>query len=406
LEFFLNTEPAEHMRNERQELKAWTLGLMAAGLVTLPCGLRAEETQSPVLTTLASTTLSGYIDTSAILKFNGSDGTVGRSFDGDAKQNGFNLNVIKLQLEKPLEEAQWSAGYRVGLLFGPDANTLASTSTGLLDADSDFAIKNAYVALRAPVGNGLDFKVGVFDTIIGYEVMEAGNNPNYSRSFGFYLEPIIHTGVLASYQVCDVVSVSAGVVDPNNVLVNPSTINARSTVDSLFSYMGSITVTAPEDAGFLQGASLTAGVVDHGVAGEPDIIQYYVGGSMPTPLAGVTLGLAYDYRGNDEGDGTGSRYGNALAGYVVWQATEKLKLAGRAEYASGSAGTFGALYPSDPGKGQQLFGLTTTLDYSLWANAITRLEFRWDHDLRDEGIFNGSADMDCLSLALNVIYNF
>jgi len=394
------------MRNETQKLNAWTLGLIAVGLVTSPYGGRADESQSPVLTTLASTTLSGYVDTSAILKFNGSEGTVGRSFDGDAKQNGFNLNVVKLQIEKPLEDSQWSAGYRVGLLFGPDANTLATTSTGPWDADSDFAIKNAYVALRAPVGNGLDFKVGVFDTLVGYEVMDAGSNPNYSRSFGFYLEPIIHTGVLASYQVSDVISVSAGIVDPNNILVNPSTINARSTVASLFSYMGSVTVTAPDSAGFLAGASLTGAVIDHGVAGAPDIIQYYVGGSMPTPLTGVTLGLAYDYRGNDEADGVASSYANALAGYVVWQATEKLKLAGRAEYASGSAGTFGALYPSDPGKGQQLFGLTTTLDYSLWANTITRLEFRWDHDLRGEGIFNDSADENCLSLALNVIYNF
>lgn len=392
---------------------------MAVGLVTLPQGGRAEETQHPVLTTLASTTLSGYVDTSAILKFGAGNGTVGRSFDGDAKQNGFNLNVVKMQIEKPLGEDQWSAGYRVGLMFGPDANTLASTSantlyalTGSEDrepvnyATSDFAIKNAYVALRAPVGNGLDFKFGVFDTVVGYEVMEAGANPNYSRSYGFYLEPIIHTGVLASYKVCEVVSVSGGVVDPNNPLLNANTINARTSVKSLFSYLGSITFTAPESAGFLKGAALTGAVIDHGIAGEPDIIEYYVGGSMPTPLTGVTLGIAYDYRGNDEGQGVDSRYANALCGYLVWQVTDKVKLAGRAEYASGTAGTYGYTYATDPSKGNELFGLTTTLDYSLWANTITRLEFRWDHDLRGEGIFNDGTDDNGLSLALNVIYNF
>jgi len=394
------------MRIERQQLNAWTLGLITVGLISAPPTMLADETQTPVLTTLPSTTLSGYVDTSAILKFNGSQGTVGRSFDGDSKQNGFNLNVVKLQLEKPLEESQWSAGYRVGLMFGPDANTIASTSTGTADADSDFAIKNAYVALRAPVGNGLDFKVGVFDTIIGYEVVEAGNNPNYSRAYGFYLEPIIHTGILASYKVCDVVSVSAGIADPNNPLVNPSTINARSTVSSLFSYLGSITLTAPESAGFLKGAALTGGIIDTGIAGAPDMVNYYVGASLPTPLTGVTLGLAYDYRGSSEGDGVSSSYANAVAGYAVWQTTEKLKLALRAEYASGSAGTFGAVYASDPGKGQQLLGLTTTIDYSLWASTITRLEFRWDHDLRGEGIFNDGDDENCLSLALNVIYSF
>ena len=53
----------------------------------------------------------------------------------------------------------------------------------------DFAIKQAYVALRAPVGNGLDFKVGVFDSIMGYESTEAINNPNFTRSWGHTFEP-------------------------------------------------------------------------------------------------------------------------------------------------------------------------------------------------------------------------
>ncbi len=49
---------------------------------------------------------------------------------------------------------------------------------------SDFAIRQAYVALRAPVGTGLDFKVGVFDSIIGYESVDASTDPNFTRSYG------------------------------------------------------------------------------------------------------------------------------------------------------------------------------------------------------------------------------
>ena len=391
------------MTIERQQLRAWTVGLMAAGLVSLPSATRAEETQHPVLSTIASTTLSGYVDTSAILKFGAGDTVVGRSFDGPSKQNGFNLNVVKLQLEKPLDEGQWSAGYRVGLMFGPDANTLASTSSGVANTTSDFAIKNAYVALRAPVGNGLDFKVGVFDTLVGYEVMEAGNNPNYSRSFAFYLEPIIHTGVLASYKLCDVVSVSGGVADPNNPIVNANQINVRSSVSSLFTYMGALTLTAPESTGFMKGATLTGAVIDNGIASAPDIVHYYAGLSLPTPIKGVTFGAAYDYRGNDAGQGVSSSYANAISGYLVFQVSEKLKWATRAEYASGTTGTW---YAAKPGKSDELLGITTTLDYSLWASAITRLEFRWDHDLSNTGIFNDGSDVNCLSLALNVIYNF
>ena len=53
------------------------------------------------------------------------------------------------------------------------------------------------------MGSGLDFKIGVFDSIIGYESIEAGNNPNFTRSYGHSIEPQTETGLLASYRFCD-----------------------------------------------------------------------------------------------------------------------------------------------------------------------------------------------------------
>ena len=172
-------------------LNPWTLGLAAAGVIRSASVAGAEEPTSPVLTALSSTTLSGYVDTSAIWR-PGTGNLAGAGvFTGGAKQDGFNLNVIKLTLEKPLDEGQWSAGYKVDLLFGPDASVFATTSSGI--NTSDFGIKQAFIALRAPIGNGLDFKLGVWDTIIGYEVFESPNNPNYSRSYGWGFEPTTHT---------------------------------------------------------------------------------------------------------------------------------------------------------------------------------------------------------------------
>ena len=92
-------------------------------------------------------------------------------------------------------------------MFGPDAvnynmSANAKTYEGLYYGNwSDFAIKQAYVTLRTPVGNGIDWKVGVFDTIIGYEVTDAGNDPNYTRSWGYFIEPTEHTGILATYAI-------------------------------------------------------------------------------------------------------------------------------------------------------------------------------------------------------------
>src|SRR5579859_1323239 len=147
---------------------AWTLGLLSAGLVSLPAVTHAEEKPSSLLTALSATTVSGYVDTSAQWNMGTGDvHTPNYAFGGPGKADGFNLNVVKLSIEKPVDSADaWGAGYKVDVLFGPDADAFATQSTGFA---SDFGIKQAYVALHAPVGNGLDSKMGVWDTIIGYE---------------------------------------------------------------------------------------------------------------------------------------------------------------------------------------------------------------------------------------------
>src|SRR5437762_9178665 len=202
----------------------WTLGLAAGGVVSLASAIQAEEAQHPmsqVLTAVSSTTLSGYVDASAIWKFGtGNENLPGRAFDGGPnnlggnKLDGFNLNVVEIQLEKPLSEEQWAAGYRVQLLLGPDANGYnVSPLGGGSGAGSDFSLKDAYVALRVPLANGIDFKVVSFTTVVGYESFESYLNPNYSRSFGWQLEPTQHTGVLGSYKITDALSLSAGVAN-------------------------------------------------------------------------------------------------------------------------------------------------------------------------------------------------
>src|ERR1051325_3621550 len=189
------------------KVNKWTPGLAAVGLVSLPSLSQAEEKASTLMTALSSTAISGYVNTSA--EWNPGTGNAfvpGFAFN-KGKQDGFNLDVVRLTLERPLDEAQWSAGYKVDLIFGPDANALGTASAGSSFATSDFGVKQAYVALRAPIGNGLDFKLGVWDTIIGYETFDSGNNPNYTRSYGYSIEPTTHTGLLATYQVSSILGV-------------------------------------------------------------------------------------------------------------------------------------------------------------------------------------------------------
>src|SRR2546427_6300563 len=144
------------------KVNKWTAGLAALGVVSLASVAQAEEkAASTVMTALSATTLSGYVDTSA--QWNpgpGDQRLPDYKFGGSSKADGFNLDVVQIRIEKPLDEQEWAAGYRVDLWAGPDANVLNTQS--VFAGHGDFAVRQAYVALRMPVGNGLDWKVGVF----------------------------------------------------------------------------------------------------------------------------------------------------------------------------------------------------------------------------------------------------
>ena len=330
------------------------------------------------------------------------------------KADLFNLNAIGLTLEKPLDEAEWAAGYRVDLVFGPDIVGWNSSVNAIQTAD--FGIKQGYVQLRAPVGNGLDFKLGTFDTIIGFESFEAYKNPHWTRSYGWTIEPTQHTGALMSYRFNDMISATAGIANTATAGINAGNVRTDSvtglpitTSESEKTYMGSITLTAPESLGFLAGSTLNAGVVN-GLAGNiADNTWIYVGGTMNTPIESLKLGAAFDAVYGDNVGTVSQGYAYAIAGYAMFQATEKMKLSARVDYAKGSNGSF--RYFANAGESNpqnKLLGLTTTLDYSLWENVITRLEFRFDRDLTDQhqnGPF-ASDDNNNYLLALNVIYRF
>jgi hypothetical protein len=411
----------------------WTLGLAACGLVSLPALVQAEEKMASVQTALSSTTISGYVNTSAQWNTGSGNGNVPGFAYNNGKQDGFNLDVVKLSIERPLDESQWSAGYKADLLFGPDANGLATQSGGTLGGD--FAIKQAYVALRAPVGTGLDVKLGVFDTVVGYETFDAGNNPNYTRSYGYTIEPTTHTGLLATYQFGEMIGVSAGIANTYGPRINEKAwTNSRA--ESYKTYMGSIAFSAPKDWGFLAGSTLYAGIINglntgYSSAGARDD-HFYVGGAINTPVAGLKLGAAYDYANIDEAPGaptTHDDYAWAGAVYLSFQPKDtKFGFHVRGEYAAHGTGLFKQFDPSNSNLNtssqdlvfpSKVMALTGTIQYDLWKNVLSRLELRWDHAMDGKAAFGGSSGgtdspsfsdtadkKNAFMVAANLIYKF
>jgi hypothetical protein len=162
--------------------------------------------------------------------------------------------------------------------------------------------------------------------------------------------------------------------------------------------MAALVVKAPESTGWLAGSSLYAGVVNGDRAGAaPDPTLLYVGASLATPVKALSIGASADILLNATFDGS---YANAYAVYAGYQLSEKLKLNNRFEYATSGYGAF------LPGRTEdKVIGETVTLDYALWANVITRAEFRWDRAV-DGGVGPFDGQKNDLSLSANLIYKF
>ena len=350
------------------------MGLAAAGVISFAAVAQAEEKPThQVLTAVSSTALSGYVSTSVGWTPGNTVNSAGR-YSFQKSGDGFNLDVIDIKLSSALAEGEWASGYNVELWLGPDAGGIGHNLTG------NIAIKNANVALNIPVGNGIQAKIGIFDTVVGYESANSIDNPNYSRSKGWSIEPTTHTGLLLSYKVADALSINAGVA---NTLDGGGNLNSGSRLNNgQLTYLASASLTAPDSLGFLKGAVLTAGVVDGynssvtaGASAAPDQTLVYVGATLPTGIDKLTLGVAWDHLNIDKS----SADQDALAAYLSLKTCEKSSLNLRVEYDRTANPAVGNAAPVHTGA--EFLATTLTFDYKLWANVVSRLEYRWDHDL-------------------------
>jgi hypothetical protein len=418
---------------------------------------------SSVQTALSNTTISGYVSASAnweitpggngdstanMIPFQGQTGSGGYygGYSQNTKRDGFNLDVVKLSISKPEDESPWASGYQVDLLFGPDAVGYNPSVNGKANSyysyyygsgnQQDFAIKQAYVTLRTPIGNGIDWKIGVFDTIIGYEVTDAGSNPNYTRSYGYSVEPTEHTGILGTYKINDELSVSAGIANTLS-----SGINNRASqyggyqLDSWHkTFMASATYVAPSSWGWAAGSSMYVGAVygfaGNGFAGngggnyyngyngygDGNQFNVYAGATLNTPWKQFTAGVAVDYVNNLNG-GSSYGYSNSPTSYYnqqywnntlvvglygTYKASDKLSFNARGEWA------YNRYYNNQSGyeyttttktDTENALELTGTVEYDMWANVMSRLEVRWDHAM-------GDPVAASVGLYANVIYKF
>ncbi|GAB3995869.1 hypothetical protein GCM10028807_37130 [Spirosoma daeguense] len=181
----------------------------------------AAQAQDSTAASSGKFTFSGYMDTYYLGNFNnpksqsnlGLNGSgVGNARVFDHRSGTFGIGLIQAKAVYTADKVDAV----MDLAFGPFADLgNYGNNYGLLGTagSTSLAIKQAYITFKAT--SKLSFTAGQFGTHIGYEVIDAPVNYNYSLSNLFNNGPFYHTGLKAQYAFSDKVSLMVGVV--NNV---------------------------------------------------------------------------------------------------------------------------------------------------------------------------------------------
>lgn len=166
----------------------------------------------------------GWINGGATFNPSQTDGYNGPVIFAD-QANQFQLNQFNLFMQRSVVSTgdTWDFGGRVDFMFGTDAIFTQAFGVPAFDVNSGeplnrnnwdldlccsstktygIALPQTYLEAYAPVGNGLNIKLGHFYTPTGFETVPAPDNFFYTRAYTLNVgEPFTHTGLLTNYKI-------------------------------------------------------------------------------------------------------------------------------------------------------------------------------------------------------------
>ena len=175
----------DKLEQENKDLKKRldALETVAKAEGILPDG---DKVSNPLLTRIAGTKIEGFVTGSYFYDTSTPPGQTSPGYLWNRKSGNFSLNKVKLTLASPAVERSgdtWSAGYRVSLVFGQDA-PIVNSGSGITGFNS---VREGYVELNAPVGTGLNIKVGELISLLNYESGDGGAaNDNFSQGYQWF----------------------------------------------------------------------------------------------------------------------------------------------------------------------------------------------------------------------------
>jgi hypothetical protein len=328
---------------------------------------------------LAGVELSGFVDTSFTYNINEPNNQVNGLRVFDTRDGDFMLNNVELAIGKAATQDS-PVGFRADLHMGSDAEVTGSVTTGLGSTTDEMDIQQAYVEYLAPVGSGLNLKMGKLTTLAGAEVTESKDNWNISRSWLFgFAEPLTHTGVRAAYPISETVTGYVGINNGWDVVDDNNTYKSLET-GATIALPGGVSLAAT----YLFGPEQARDNHDDRHFGS------LVLGFDPTEQLHLKLAadIGYEQDGLSDAHGQNASW-NGLAAYAKYDVTDRWALAGRVEiFNDQDAARLSAVLPTGFGlsvRDVQLTGITLTNEFKLHEHLIARAEYR--HDRADDKIF-------------------
>ncbi len=333
--------------------------------------------------------MSIYLQSGYTYNGNASTGDVNDLRVFDQKADSFMLDLMELSFAK--DPTATSLGFKVKISAGETAKYIHSAGLVSSSGDDPFDVTEAYVSYLAPIGKGLRFDYGKMVTYFGAEVIEAIDNPNYSRSFLFnYAIPFTHTGLKMSYGFSDAVNTAVYVV---NGWDNSTDNNSGKSVGV------SVNLT-PSDmvSGYIN--YMTGPEKDNNDRDNRSLLDLV---ATIKPIKPLSFILNYDYGQQDHSTLSGGTANwSGAAGIVKYDFTETYSLSVRGEYFDDKDGIrTGTLAAPTP---QKLTEVTVTPEFRLASGLILRPEYR--HDMSDKQSFDNSTKKSQDTIALGAMYRW
>lgn len=157
--------------------------------------------------TPAPWTISGSADVYYRYNFNAPSGKTNNYTSFTNSQNSFELGMASIRADHSFGKVAAT----LDLGFGRRAEEFSYNDGS---HPTLFAVKQAYVSYQA--GSKLKFTAGKWGTHIGYEVLDAYLNRNYSMDYMFSYGPFFHTGLKADITLGATTGLMIGVANPTD----------------------------------------------------------------------------------------------------------------------------------------------------------------------------------------------